>query len=244
VTTEARNAIEVLAPGGEFILGPGCALGSDTPDTNVDALIEAAHRYGVYARMAPWCRKPDVPTPRRKGSIAGRGWDVLGIGAVAVDDLLYVDAYPGPDTKVRIRSEQREGGGLVATALVTVARLGGSSAFLAVLGRDELSVFAIGELERAGVDGSRIIRRAGARPVHSRIIVDGHTGQRTILYSMTGVVAPRPMRSSRQMSRPAASCSSTARSCRRPVMRPGWPGDPASRWSRTSNTLTNPVSTS
>jgi len=48
VTTEARNAIEVLAPGGEFILGPGCALGSDTPDTNVHALIEAAHRYGVY----------------------------------------------------------------------------------------------------------------------------------------------------------------------------------------------------
>lgn len=131
-----------------------------------------------------------MPTPRRTGSIAGRGWDVLGIGAVAVDDLLYVDAYPGPDSKVRIRSERREGGGLVATALVTVARLGGSSAFLAVLGHDELSVFAIRELERAGVDGSRIIRRAAARPVHSRIIVDGHTGQRTILYSMTGVIAP------------------------------------------------------
>ena len=48
VVAAARGAIEVLGPGGEFILGPGCALGLDTPDDNVHALIEAAHRYGVY----------------------------------------------------------------------------------------------------------------------------------------------------------------------------------------------------
>lgn len=49
VTTAAREAIEILAPGGEFILGPGCALGLDTPDDNVHALIESARQYGVYA---------------------------------------------------------------------------------------------------------------------------------------------------------------------------------------------------
>ena len=32
-------------------------------------------------------------------------WDILGIGCVAVDDLLYVEAYPAPDAKVRIRPE-------------------------------------------------------------------------------------------------------------------------------------------
>lgn len=48
VIAAARDAIEILAPGGEFILGPGCALGLDTPDANVHALIETAHRYGVY----------------------------------------------------------------------------------------------------------------------------------------------------------------------------------------------------
>jgi MtaA/CmuA family methyltransferase len=48
VKDAARLAIEVLAPGGEFILGPGCALGIDTPADNVHALVESAWKYGVY----------------------------------------------------------------------------------------------------------------------------------------------------------------------------------------------------
>jgi uroporphyrinogen decarboxylase len=48
VDAAAREAIEILAPGGEFILGPGCALGLDTPDENVHALVESARKYGRY----------------------------------------------------------------------------------------------------------------------------------------------------------------------------------------------------
>lgn len=48
VEEAAREAIEILAPGGEFILGPGCALGYNTPADNIHALIEAAKKYGVY----------------------------------------------------------------------------------------------------------------------------------------------------------------------------------------------------
>lgn len=44
----AREALELLAPGGGFILGPGCALGYDTPADNIHALIETACKYGVY----------------------------------------------------------------------------------------------------------------------------------------------------------------------------------------------------
>ena len=49
VEAAARDAIEILAPGGGFILGPGCALSLDTPDDNVHALIETTRRHGVYA---------------------------------------------------------------------------------------------------------------------------------------------------------------------------------------------------
>ncbi len=119
-------------------------------------------------------------------------WDVLGLGAVAVDDLVYVDGYPPPDTKVPIVEERREGGGLAGTALVTVARLGGRAAFLGVLGDDGLSRFAITEMEREGVDCSLVRRRADARPIHSVIIVDRQTGQRTLLYSHAGVVDVKP----------------------------------------------------
>lgn len=48
VEDAARQALEVLAPGGEFILGPGCALGHTTPADNIHALIETAWKYGVY----------------------------------------------------------------------------------------------------------------------------------------------------------------------------------------------------
>ncbi len=48
VTAKARDAIEVLAPGGGFILGPGCALTPETPEENIKALLEAAERFGRY----------------------------------------------------------------------------------------------------------------------------------------------------------------------------------------------------
>lgn len=48
VTEKCKEALKVLAPGGGFILGPGCALPPTTPDENVHAMIEAARRWGKY----------------------------------------------------------------------------------------------------------------------------------------------------------------------------------------------------
>jgi sulfofructose kinase len=117
-------------------------------------------------------------------------WDLLGCGAVAVDDLLYVERFPEPDTKVPVRSEQRQGGGLTATAMVAAARLDAKAAFMAVLSDDELSRFSVQELEREGVDCSPILYREGARPYHSRVVVDLASGGRTIIYSAAGVTFP------------------------------------------------------
>jgi MtaA/CmuA family methyltransferase len=47
-----RDAIEIAAPGGGFILGPGCAMAGDTPLENIQALVESAKKYGVYAHDA------------------------------------------------------------------------------------------------------------------------------------------------------------------------------------------------
>jgi ribokinase len=119
-------------------------------------------------------------------------WDVLGFGVVAVDDLIYVDCYPPPDTKIPIRAQRREGGGLAGTALVAAARLGATAAYGGVLGDDELSRFTIRELEREGVDCTPVLHRAGTRPYRAVVVVDQSTGQRTIFYSSAGVVARRP----------------------------------------------------
>jgi uroporphyrinogen decarboxylase len=48
VESAAREALEVLAPGGGLILGPGCALPPETPAENVHALVQAAHEFGRY----------------------------------------------------------------------------------------------------------------------------------------------------------------------------------------------------
>lgn len=49
--------------------------------------------------------------------------DVLGLGCAAVDDLLYVPAYPPADAKVQVRRRESQCGGLTGNALVAAARL-------------------------------------------------------------------------------------------------------------------------
>jgi len=45
VEEKCREAIRVLGEGGGFVLGPGCAMPSTTPDENIDAMVEAARKY-------------------------------------------------------------------------------------------------------------------------------------------------------------------------------------------------------
>ena len=45
VEEKCFEALDNLAPGSGFILGPGCALPPITPDENIDAMIESAKKY-------------------------------------------------------------------------------------------------------------------------------------------------------------------------------------------------------
>jgi len=123
---------------------------------------------------------------------AEAGYDVLGLGCVAIDDLLYVAQYPAADSKVQVRRRQRQCGGLTATALVAAARLGSRAAFAGVLGEDELSAFVLNRFREEGVDARHARRRDNARPIHSIIVVDESTKTRTILYSLEGAFGAEP----------------------------------------------------
>jgi uroporphyrinogen decarboxylase len=48
VVDQARAEMAVMAPGGGFVLSPGCGLPPATPHDNIHALIETAQRYGRY----------------------------------------------------------------------------------------------------------------------------------------------------------------------------------------------------
>lgn len=121
------------------------------------------------------------------GQTPGSDIDVLGLGAVALDDLVYVDTYPPCDAKAPVLSRRRQFGGLTGTALVTVSRLGGRSAYAGVLGDDELSAAVIAGLSQEGVDLSFLVRRAHSRPIHSTIVVS-QQATRNIFFDTAGVV--------------------------------------------------------
>ncbi len=114
--------------------------------------------------------------------------DVLGLGCAAVDDLLYVDAYPAPDSKAPVRARERQCGGLVLTALVAAARMECRCAYAATLGDDDYSQAVVARLDEEGIDTALLRRHSDARPVRSTIIVAPGRQGRTILYELDGVV--------------------------------------------------------
>jgi sugar/nucleoside kinase (ribokinase family) len=118
--------------------------------------------------------------------------DILGLGCVAVDDLLYVAAYPVPDSKVQVRRRERQGGGQTGTALVAAARLGARCAYAGVLGEDEDSRFVRETFQREGVLVDYLLSRPGARPIRSTIIVDEGRQTRTVFYDLASSVGADP----------------------------------------------------
>ena len=54
----------------------------------------------------------------------GLGFDVVGLGAATVDLIHVVEALPGEELVQRAVATEIQGGGPVATAMVTLARLG------------------------------------------------------------------------------------------------------------------------
>jgi uroporphyrinogen decarboxylase len=49
VRVHALEIMRILAPGGDFIMGPGCALPANTPRENIHTVMECARSAGVYA---------------------------------------------------------------------------------------------------------------------------------------------------------------------------------------------------
>ena len=114
--------------------------------------------------------------------------DVLGLGCLAVDELLVLPAFPAPDTKTRLISRDRQGGGLTGNALVAAARLGARCAYAGPLGTDADSQFLRDLYTREGIDLSRSQTTPAASPIRSTILVDKGTNTRTILFDLAGSV--------------------------------------------------------
>lgn len=118
--------------------------------------------------------------------------DVLALGTITVDDMLYVERYPRENTKSRIIRRHRQGGGRAACAMAAAAALGTRAAVLGWLGDDDWSHYVHRHLATAGVDLTRLCWGRQHSPLHCVIIVSEATGSRTIHADYTTVHPVEP----------------------------------------------------
>lgn len=115
--------------------------------------------------------------------------DVLCVGHAAYDLTFAVPHHPAPDEKTFATSFVGCGGGPAANAAVTVAKLGGRSAFAGYLGQDIYGDLHLAELQEAGVDTSLVVR--GESPTPLSVIWAKPNGQRSLV-NYRGSTQPLP----------------------------------------------------
>jgi sugar/nucleoside kinase (ribokinase family) len=109
-------------------------------------------------------------------------FDAVGFGLNAVDHLIVVPEYPAFDTKVRLLEHKQTTGGQAATTMVALQRLGLITAYAGRFGSDAEGQFGFESLKSEGVNNEFAEVVAGARNQLAFIIVDGRSGERTIIW--------------------------------------------------------------
>lgn len=114
-------------------------------------------------------------------------FDVVGVGHCAVDYLGMVERYPDMDSKVELSEFSMQGGGPVATAMVTLATLGANASFIGKISNDDFGMFIRHGLREAGVDTSGlVIVRDLVSPI-SFIAVERKSAKRTVFWTRGNV---------------------------------------------------------
>jgi sugar/nucleoside kinase (ribokinase family) len=109
-------------------------------------------------------------------------YDVVGMGLNSVDFLSVVPKFPTPNSKMEMLQFSKQGGGQVATALVALSRWGIKTKYIGKVGGDELGQFSLNSIRQEGVDVSSVTVEPNAPNQFAIIMVDGVSGERTILW--------------------------------------------------------------
>ncbi|NPV56933.1 MAG: hypothetical protein HPY76_09740 [Anaerolineae bacterium] len=108
--------------------------------------------------------------------------DVVGLGLATLDILTLTPRLPRSNECFPIDHIEMQGGGPVATALVALARLGASCAYLGVAAPDQSGRQIVAELEQYRVDVTSVVQRAHGASSASVILVERDSGHRAILF--------------------------------------------------------------
>ena len=109
--------------------------------------------------------------------------DVVGLGVSTVDLIHVVDELPGEELVQQAYETSLQGGGPVATAMVTLARLGSRAAMIDRVGDDWRGRMILEEFVREGVGTEQIRVEQGARSSIAMVLVRKRDGARTFIFS-------------------------------------------------------------
>jgi ribokinase len=107
---------------------------------------------------------------------------VIGLGQWAYDYLFVTDSFPVPDTKKEVLEWTNAGGGPVATALVSLSRLGVDCDYHGITGDDEAGKRIRESLLNENINIEGLITREGADSQVAFIAVEKESGKRTIFW--------------------------------------------------------------
>jgi sulfofructose kinase len=111
---------------------------------------------------------------------------VVCIGIATLDSIALVDRLPNAGERMPAREARLAGGGVAATAAVTLARLGVPVAFVGRVGDDAAGVMVADGLTHEGVDASGLRVVPGRTPV-TLVFVEAGSGERTLVPDTRGV---------------------------------------------------------
>lgn len=119
-------------------------------------------------------------------------YDVLGLGSVTVDFVAIVKNWPAEGQKQPLENLSIHDGGLVGTALVAAARLGGNTGFIGKLGFSDMAKRAIEAFKTENIDTSFVIRENKAEPIVAFVFTNSDSGHRNIFWTRQSVQYPMP----------------------------------------------------
>jgi sugar/nucleoside kinase (ribokinase family) len=108
--------------------------------------------------------------------------DIVGLGASTIDVLTLVEHFPKRREVQQALSTVIQGGGPVATALVTVSRLGGRAAMIDSIGNDWAGKLVLREFQNEGVGTKAIEIHNRHTTSFSNILVSAVNGARAIMF--------------------------------------------------------------
>jgi sulfofructose kinase len=108
-------------------------------------------------------------------------FDCIGIGLATLDYVSLVSSFPKPGLKLEAVDSVIDGGGPVATAMATLARLGHRCSFVGKLGCDPQGELVLRSFLRDNVDIKSVIVDEKCRTPVATVLVEQNSGRRTVL---------------------------------------------------------------